>query len=390
MRPMKPGSWVSPTALVTLAALIAWMGGTAMSAPAGGASTASPAPAGSRPARSLAGATKPLRVVDAAGRAVALNKPPRRIVVVGRAPFMSLHLLYMFPEARQRLVGTEEKGGAASDFLPLVDAGFSRKAVLQGPGPEEVAALHPDLVLIKNPALDPMGTALSQVHIPVVYLGLETPDQFYRDVANLGVLLGDPVRAREIADFYRTRIARIRRGWEGVPSGRKPRVLLLEYSDRGGTAAVRVPARPWMQTLEVQSAGGEPVWLEAAAITSGWTVTNIEQIARWDPDQIVMVVWYTLDPAQVIAKLEADPQWGALRAVKAGRIHAFPSDYYGWDSPDPRWILGLTWLAKVTYPDRFADLDMAEEVRQFFGTLYGMDRTSINANILSRIHLDVR
>jgi len=49
----------------------------------------------------------------------------------------------------------------------------------------------------------------------------------------------------------------------GIADSFKPRVLLVEYSNRGGKAAVQVPSKEWMQTLQVQSAGGFPVWLEA-------------------------------------------------------------------------------------------------------------------------------
>jgi len=349
--------------------------------------------AGAAPAPSAAPAAKPaatIRVTDAAGRTVELARPPQRIVVVGHGPYMALDLLYMFPGASRRLAGAEKKGQATSDFVPLLDPAFAEKASLQSPGPEQIAALHPDLVLAKNQVLDATGISLGEIHVPVVYLGLETPGQFYRDVANLGVLLGQASRAREIAAYYRSRVARIRAGWQGVNEAERPRVLVVEYAERGGAAAVRVPAKSWMQTLEVETAGGRPVWLDSAAPTSGWTVVNLEQIARWDPDLIVLSVRYTLDPAKVLATLKADPQWRALRAVRAGALRAFPSDLYTWDTPDPRWLLGMTWMAKTFHPERFRDLDVATEVRSFFVTLYGMDESAIARDIMSRVRLDVR
>ena len=360
---------------VFLAVLLA-----SLAMPAGaGASAASPAQAG--PA---------LRVIDASGRTVELARPPRRIVVAGHGPYMALDLLYMFPGVSQRLVGVEKKGPATSDFVPLLDPTFGEKAALANPGPEQIAALHPDLVLTGTRGLSETAPALDEIHIPVVQLGLETPEQFYRDVANLGVLLGQSARAREIATYYQSRIARLRSGWRGVREADRPRVLVAEYAERGGAAAVRVPARSWMQTLEVETAGGRPVWLESAAPTSGWTVANLEQIARWDPDQILLIVGYTLDPAKVVATLRADPQWRALRAVRAGALRAFPSDLYGWDTPDPRWLLGMTWMAKALYPERFRGLDVAAEVRAFYRTLYGMDDGAITRDIMSRVRLDVR
>ncbi len=331
-----------------------------------------------------------IRVTDAAGRTVELARPPQRIVVAGHGPYMALDLLYMFPGVSRRLVGVEKKGAVASEFAPLIDPTFGAKTVLANPGPEQIAALRPDLVLIKNDVLEATGTALGEVRIPVVYLGLETPEQFYRDVANLGLLLGQPERAGKIASFYRARVARIHAGWRGVPEAGRPRVLLVEYTERGGTAAVRVPARPWMQTQEVQAAGGRPVWLEAAAPGGGWTVANMEQIARWNPDQIILVVWFSLDPVRVLARLQSDPQWRALRAVRTGALHVFPSDIYGWDTPNPRWLLGMTWLAKTLHPERFQNLDVETEVRSFYRSLYGMDDSAITRDIMGRVRLDVR
>lgn len=354
------------------------------------ASTALARPATAPAAAAPAKAASALRVTDAAGRTVELARPPQRIVVVGHGPYMGLDLLYMFPGASRRLVGMEKKGSAASDFVPLLDPTFAEKTVLQNPGPEQIATLRPDLVLAKSAVLEATGIALGEIHVPVVYLGLETPGQFYQDVANVGVLLGQPDRAREITAYYQERVARIRAGWQGVRATDRPRVLLVEYAERGGAAAVRVPAKPRMQTQEVETAGGRPVWLDSAAPGSGWTVANLEQIARWDPDQIILVVWYTLDPAKVLATLKADPQWRGLRAVRNGALRAFPSDVYGWDTPDPRWLLGMTWLAKTLHPERFKSLDVAAEVRDFYRTLYGMDESAITRDIMSRVRLDVR
>jgi iron complex transport system substrate-binding protein len=333
----------------------------------------------------------PVTVTDAAGRTVTLPKLPRRLMIVGRGPYMALHLLYMFPEGRERLVAVESKGATASDFLPLVDPDFLQVPTLaSNPGPEQIAASAPDLVIMKSVAVEQMSESLAQVGIPVVYLGLETPEQFFQDVANLGLLLGNEARASEIAAFYQQRLDRIAQRIGDLSEEEKPRVLLIEYSDRGGEVAVQVPAPPWMQTLQVQSAGGNPVWVADTQMTDGWTVTNFEQIAVWDPDKILLVVWYTMDLEQVVAGLKADPQWSKLKAVRDDELYVFPADLYGWDNPEPRWILGVTWLATRLYPDRFADVDLHDEMVQFFGELYGMDRAAVDAKIVPQVHLDVR
>jgi iron complex transport system substrate-binding protein len=151
----------------------------------------------------------------------------------------------------------------------------------------------------------------------------------------------------------------------------KPHVLLLYYSDKEGSVAFNVPPLGWIQSVMVEMGGGQPVWKDAQ-LGSGWTKVNLEQIAAWDADQ-VYVMAYTKDSGEVVEQLKADPQWQALRAVKQGQLYAFPGDYYSWDQPDPRWILGLTWLAAKIHPDRFSDLNMDQEIRTFYRELYRMD-----------------
>jgi iron complex transport system substrate-binding protein len=334
---------------------------------------------------------KPIRLTDATGRVVELAGIPQRLVVVGRGPFMVLHLLYAFPEGRQRLVGTEYKGTSASDFLPYVDASFKTKSVLNSnANVEQVAALKPDLVIMKGVVVDRQGDSLIKAGIPALYLALETPEQFAKDVANIGLVLGNTKRANEIRDFYQKRLDRLRKGTAGLKDTDKPRVLLMEYSDRGGKAAVQVPARRWMQTIEVETAGGNPVWFEAAKSSDGYTIVNFEQIASWNPDKIFIVVWYTLDPRKVIQDLKSDPQWAALKAVANRELYAFPSDIFGWDTPEMRWILGMNWLATKIQPERFRDIDMNAELMAFFSRLYGMDTATIEAVILPRVKMDVR
>ena len=322
-----------------------------------------------------------LRVTDAAGRAVALDAPPRRIVVVGHGPFMTLDVLYMFPRRARAWSAGRRRGAATTSSCRWWIPRSRDKAVLRNPGPEQIAALRPDLVLTREPTLDALGKALGQLRIPVVYLGLETPEQFYRDVTNLGTLLGDPERAREINAFY----AVARRAHPRGPGGgraRRPtaRAAARVHRPRRRRGRARAGARLDADARRSRPRAASPSGSTRPTPTSGWTVTNVEQIARWDPDRIFLVVWYTLDPAQVLATLKADPQWRALRAVRTGALRVFPSDIYGWDTPDPRWLLGMTWLAKTLHPERFARSRRgARRSATSIGTLYGMDESAIDA-----------
>lgn len=322
-----------------------------------------------------------IAVVDAMGRTVEFAQPPQRIVVAGKSSLTIIDTLFMFPEAQDRVVGLVVGNQPVGDFISLVDPSFDQKTILEvDAGPEQIAPLKPDVVVLRSFTADKLGKALEQVDIPAIYVDLETPDQYFRDVATLGQLLGNRERAEEIKAYYQSQLDYIDRNLAGLGDEEKPGTLILQYNDKGGNVAFNVPSASWIQTTEAELAGGEPVW-KAAAQSGGWTVVNFEQIAAWDPDK-VFIIRYNGDSAEIVDQLKADPQWQALRAVEEGEIYGFASDIFSWDQPDPRWILGVTWLAGKIYPDRFSGLDMQQQVIQFFEQAYGMDSAAIEENIL--------
>jgi iron complex transport system substrate-binding protein len=329
-------------------------------------------------------------VTDALGRAVEFAQPPQRIVAAGKAVRMTADALFLFPEARPRVVALEGRSQQVIDFLSLVNPNVGQVQFLErDAGPEQIAATRPDVVILKSYLADKLGKSVESLGIPVVYVDLETPDQVLRDVSTLGQLFGNLARAEEVLSFYQTRLDRVSQALQGLPEQEKPRVLLLQHTNQGGQVAFSVPPAQWIQTTMVELAGGAPVWPEAAPGGS-WTVVNFEQIAAWNPD-IILVVSYSADPGKLAADLKSEAQWQALKAVQGGRLYGFPTDLtgYSWDQPDTRWILGLTWMARRLHPDRLPDVDMRREVYDFFGQMYGMDTAAIDKSIVPVLRGDL-
>jgi iron complex transport system substrate-binding protein len=284
----------------------------------------------------------------------------------------------MFPEASERVLAMEERKGSVSDFLPLIDPSFDMKPHLEyGAAAEQIAPLNPDAIVMKSYMAETLGEPLELLEFPVIYVDLETPEQFFHDLAMIGQLLGNEERVAEIEEYYQTRIDRVQQGVNGAD---RPRVLVLQHNSTGEEVAFEVPPTTYMQTIQVETAGGTPVWAEAAQ-SGGWTVVSLEQIAAWNPD-IIFVIAFRGDPDALVEKLKVDPTWQSLRAVQNEKLLAFPLDHYGWDLSDPRWILGLTWVATKIHPERFAEVDMMQEMYDFFDQMYGMDRTAVENHIL--------
>jgi iron complex transport system substrate-binding protein len=320
-------------------------------------------------------------IVDALGREITFDQLPQRIVITGRATPMIVNAFYLFPEARQVLAGVNLTDQLTNEFLTLVDPAFAEKALLDySAGPEQIAPLKPDVILLKSFMADKLGAPLEQLGLQVVYLDLETPEQYNRDLTILGQLLGNPARAEELIGYYQQNVDRVAVAMSDLTADQKPHVLSLQYSDKGGDVAFYVAPASWLQTTMTEMAGGIPVWAEAAE-QGGWTIVGFEQIAAWNPDQIYVIA-YRSDPEALVDQLKADPKWQELKAVQNNQIFAFAKDYYSWDQPDPRWGLGLLWLSGKIQPERAADINIEQEITNFYTALYGLDEAAVQTNVM--------
>ena len=292
-----------------------------------------------------------------------------RIIQVGSSAFLVENALYLFPEALDQVVAIADGNQGRGFFAGAIDPGMDEKTVLpRRANTEAILALHPDIVVLKNFLKTRMGEPLERVGVETVYLDLETPEAWMKDLVILGELFDNPERAVELQSMFQSRINAVEEPLKNLSAGEKPKTLVLYRSIKDGVKAVNIPPLSWIQTRMVEMAGGEPVWVDAD-FGDRWTRTGIEQIAAWDPD-VILVAAYHMDAGDAIDELTQDPAWSSLRAVRNGQIHPFPADYHSWDQPDVRWLLGLQWMASILHPELFPDIDMESETRKFFNEMF--------------------
>jgi iron complex transport system substrate-binding protein len=308
---------------------------------------------------------------------------PSRVVLGGKAVLMVADLVYAFPEARPAVAavaGTDQGLGA---FLGDVDPGFAGLPSLdRAAGPEAYAALKPDLVILKSAMKKSLGAQLGALGLRALYLDLESPDDYIRDIGELGAAFGAGDRAKLLAEYYRDVL---RRAAAPAKAGPKPRVLVIQASLAGG-GAFDVPPKSWIQSTMVGLAGGEAVWLEANP-GEGWGRVGYEQIAAWNPD-VLIVIDYRDGVDKTVAALKKESRFASLACVGSGRILGFPQDWYSWDQPDTRWGLGLLWMAKALRPADYSGMSMIDEARSFYREFYGFDESAFDAKVLPRLKGD--
>lgn len=325
---------------------------------------------------------KNIQITDTTGTTVSLETIPDRITFMGKSSITVSDALYMFPEASKRIVGVGNTDQGSGNFTEFVDPDYKEKVYLEhSAGPEQIAVTRPDLVILKHYLKSGIGSSVNQLGIPVLYLNLESPEMYVKDFTMLGDIFGNPSRAQEIIEYYRTSMATVTDRTVNITD--KPDVLFLYHSVRDGVAAFNIPPEGWIQTSMVQMAGGNPIWIDSQP-GKGWSKVSLEQIAAWDPDQIYIVA-YKENIQNVVESMENSSEWQEFTAVKNGQLKGFPVDFYSWDQADSRWILGLNWLATQIHPQLFSDVDIKDMTRNFYKDLYFLSDEQIEDEIGPRL-----
>lgn len=298
-------------------------------------------------------------VTDATGRAITIPEKVTRVFPAG--PPAAIMLYTMAPDL---LIGWPRSNRPEEREFLLPDIG-SRPEVgrITGRGNtanlETVLALKPDLILDVGSTSETFVSLATRVQeqtgIPYALL-----DGRFVSIANsyrtLGALTGRRAEGEDLADYTHRTITLITERIANVPVEQRPRVYYARgprgfETGLGGSINV--------ETIELIARNA------AAERKGGLATVSIEQVLVWNPDVIV-----TIDQ-DFAARVKSDPVWEGVGAVRAGRVHLSAKLPFGWVDfpPSVNRLIGLWWLAKILYPERFPE-DLVMLTREFYRRFY--------------------
>ena len=80
-------------------------------------------------------------------------------------------------------------------------------------------------------------------------------------------------------------------------------------------------------------------------------------------------------PSDLLENKQDGRDWSVINAVKNHQVYKIPIGAYRWDPAGVETPLMVKWAAKIQYPDIFADMDIKEEVKEFFELVYQYELT---------------
>ncbi len=299
-------------------------------------------------------ATAQVAVVDQADRTVVVPRPLERVVSLYGVATMYLYALGQQGKlVLGTYVGLKPDSPSWEAFLSL-DPALPQKYSRHKPSLEEILAREPDLV-VANSAIDREEAAgLEGFGVPVLLLYAEDVAGVKEAISLLGEAFGVPERAGRLRAYFEERVEAI----AGLVAERglaRPRTLFV------GSRPLRVASGEMYQSAMIELAGGTSV---TAGLPGYWQDVNVEQVLLWDPEVIFIAPYGKVYPQDLMG----DPVWGAVSAVRGGRVYKMPRVFSPWDVPTPESFLGVLWMAAKLHPE--LPLDLAEEVRSFYREFY--------------------
>jgi iron complex transport system substrate-binding protein len=75
--------------------------------------------------------------------------------------------------------------------------------------------------------------------------------------------------------------------------------------------------------------------------------------------------------------VRSDASWASVKAVRDNRVHLSPKMPFGWVDfpPSVNRLIGLWWLAKILYPERFPE-DLRTLTQDFYSRFYHVTPTA--------------
>lgn len=238
---------------------------------------------------------------------------------------------------------------------------------------EEVLSIDPDVVVISN---NDTAATYEEAGITIFKVNATTTEEFLQAVLRTGELLGEEeaAKAQQFVDYYQANIDLVAERIADIPEDERPTVYYV-----GGTTAYST--RIAGNGIEfVTNAGGRFALTEEEmgdATTTG-EVTP-EQLLAADPDVIIVG---TNNRAAGYESLMSDEALTGLSAIQNGQVYTTPQGTLPWDTYGPEQSMAVLWMAKTLYPDRFEDIDLVEEMKEFYQTFYGYELSDEYAQMM--------
>jgi len=319
-----------------------------------------------------------ITIVDNNGDKVILPKDVKRIVVADILPLPSV--LCAFFDSAEKIVGispvsmSAAKNGLLGQLYPEIlkaDTSFINGSEVNN---EELLKLKPDVVFYSASSKE-LGTQLKNsgfnaVAVSVNKWNYNTIETLNKWIALLSQIFPNNDKTETVKNYSSKVYDMVQKRVAGIPDSKRARVFFLfQYS---GTK-ITTSGKLFFGQFWADAVGAVNVAEELK--TDNSVNVNMEQIYKWNPDIIFMTNFTSSQPEDLYKNVVGTYNWSKISAVENKKVYKMPLGIYRSYTPGADTPMTLLWLAKTVYPDLFSDIDLNQQVKDYYKTVFGVELT---------------
>ena len=330
----------------------------------GGCSSSSSSSKANASSSQASSSSDTITITDQAGNEVTLPKDIKRIAVCDILPLPSV--LTVFFNSGDKIVGMSEpsmtaaKNGLLGELYPEIlkaDTGFIKDSEVNT---EELLKLKPDVVFYgaSNPE---MGDKLREA-------GFNTIETLNNWIDLLSQIFPEDAKADVVKKHSEEVYKMVQDRVKDIPDDERANVFFLfKYDETSiATSGNSFFGSWWAKAIGAKNVADDIEKDNAVPV-------NMEQIYKYNPDIIFMTNFTQAQPKDLYNNTIGSNDWSKVKAVEDKKVYKMPLGMYRSYTPGADTPMTLLWLAKTTYPDKFKDIDLTKEVKDYYKEVFGVD-----------------
>lgn len=212
-------------------------------------------------------------------------------------------------------LGVEDRVVGVTDACDYPPEANSKSHVCSwfDPDMDRITDLKPDIVIGLETAHHRLGPILKKNTIRLVLLNPVTVADALVDMISLGTLLGIPEASESLVEGLKHRMEKLAEQVKQIQP--EERLTVSRVLDINGENLIVAGPKSFQYDV-IKKAGGINV---TTAINEAYPTVSFQSFKTWDPDMIFLCG----TDRSYISRLQADPLWQLLTAVRNRKIHLF-------------------------------------------------------------------
>ncbi len=287
--------------------------------------------------------SSPITVTDGLGNEVILENPAESIIVFAPSVLEVIDAI----GGMDKVVGVDN--WSIDNEEPLAE-GLEGFGDYEGLNMEKIAEADPDVIVRLSGQADDDFAKVKDFGIKVYTFEAQSFEGAYREIINIGLMLGLEKEARELEEEFRSEVEEINSKVSGLKEEEKPKVFYEIYNEPLWSAGKGT----FIDDMIIKAGG---INIVSADGLEGHIEYSVERLLENNPE--IMIAgdggMYEAKTADVILD---DPRFSNVKAVLEDNVFIVPENSVV--RPNHNTLKGLLMFAKAMHPDIFGEFEIVE------------------------------